>query len=92
MKIKIILTVLLLGILFLLPSVYHAFQGPIESEIAVRQLNDSVIDYAVSREISINYLLLRGCQFFIIFLMVTLWGRVLFNFLKKEYYSEKDIN
>ena len=52
MKKRVILTVLVLAINFIAMTMFTTVRGPVEAEIAVQQLNDSVISYSVSRAIA----------------------------------------
>lgn len=52
MKGKIVATICIILVMIIFNSVYGQMQGPIEAEIAIKQLEDSATIYAVSRSVA----------------------------------------
>ena len=53
-KARMIFTIIFVILWIVIIQVYNATQGPIEAEIAVKQLNDSNVDYAVGRAAALH--------------------------------------
>lgn len=51
-KLRILLSVIFLGSYMLFNAVYSTASGPIESEIAVNQINDDSMDYTIAKGVS----------------------------------------
>jgi len=78
MKLRIALTVLVLILLLCCNVVYNNMQGPIEASIAVNQIEDSNVTYAVSQKVA------EGKLPFVwnyggIILLCFLWGPYLYK-------------
>ena len=53
-KTRMIFTIIVAVLWFVTIQVYYTTQGPIESELAVQQLNNSNVDYAVGRAAALH--------------------------------------
>lgn len=84
MKLRIILTIIILCILIATPSIYNAIQGPIEGEIAVRQLEDSIVEYSMSRSIIVSNLIPNIIYVVLMGFLVLIWISPIVKFIKKE--------
>jgi len=92
-KLRIILSIFLILLMFMASSIYKHVQGPIESEIAVGQLNDSVSAYALSRAIARDELILVALRLICIGLLIIIWLGVVIQKAKGALQNEKvDIN
>jgi len=92
MKFRIFITALVLILLIFSGSIYRMIQGPVESEIAVNQLKDSVIDYAISREVARNELILKAVNIFWLMCLLILWGGPISQLLKGIKNEKQDNN
>lgn len=72
MSIKFKLTVIAMAIWTFIVYLYHFIQGPLESKIAVNQLDDSVISYALSQNLSQGSMLTWVAVLFII-IIALIW-------------------
>ena len=72
-KARMIFTIIVAVLWITTIQVYNATQGPIEAEIAVKQLNDSNVDYAVGRAAALHTIprLINWAGFILVLLT---WG------------------
>ena len=56
MKFKVVLTVIVLLMIAGLNTVFYAAQGPVESSIAVKQLEDSAASYTAAQKVAEGHL------------------------------------
>jgi len=83
MKGKVILSFILGAIYLFVINLYSSFQGSIESQIAVNQLEDSTLSYGLSNlVINSNLYLLIHIIFWAI--IGWMWTTVVLNIIKKQ--------
>jgi len=78
--------------MYFMPIIYETVQGPIESQIAVNQLKDNVVDYSIARAVATSNLILNIIYFVLISLLFVIWTNPIISILKKkeERENEKD--
>jgi len=88
MKAKAILSIILSAIYLFVINLYSSFQGSIESQIAVKQLDDSMLSYGAS-----NFVISSNVYSVIHFIfwasMAYMWSHTIINIIKKQMNEEK---
>lgn len=78
------MTLFLLLLLFFAPTVYESFKGPLEAEIAVQQLTDSIVNYSISREIASREFILKTFFLLANSVLLVIWGTYFLKKIRKD--------
>jgi len=88
MKAKAILTAILAAMYLFVINLYSSFQGSIESQVAVKQLDDSMLSYGAS-----NFVISSNVYSIIHFIfwasIAYMWSNTIINIIKKQMSEEK---
>lgn len=71
--VRIVLTIMLIVMLSFALSAYQSFQGGIEAQIALSQLNDSVISYGVAKALITNNTIPKVITIVFVFILFLMW-------------------
>lgn len=80
---RIIFTVIVILVIQTGLGIYEAGRGPIESKIAVGQLNDSVVDYTLAREIATRDLVNRVSYMLLFIILLAIWYKPIAKIISK---------
>jgi len=89
MKTKIIVSIIILILMLFSNSIYEEIQGPIESQIAVQQLEDSTLTYSLSRAIATKSLIINSINLMGFLIILFIWIKPIITFFKKDKKDEK---